>query len=161
VIIATAVLVVLAVVAAGAAHRQDPAKARGGALAGLRMLRGMLPLLVAAFFVAGMLAVALPTQLVHRFLGGASSVLDVVIGSVAGGLIPGGPYVSFPIIAAIHQAGASLAATVAMVTGWAVWNLGLLSFELALVGPRFTLIRVSATLLLPPLAGFATHLLFG
>jgi len=161
VIIATAVLVALAAVAAGAAYRQDPSKARDGTLAGLRMLWRTLPLLVAAFFVAGMLAVALPPGLVHRLLGGTSSLLDVVIGSVAGGLIPGGPYVSFPIIAAVHQAGAGLAATVAMVTGWAVWNLGLLSFELALVGPRFTLIRVASTLLLPPVAGIVTRLLFG
>lgn len=160
-IIATAVLVALAALGAGSAYRQDPHKAKRGTLGGLKMLVRMVPLLIAAFFVAAMLAVALPPQLVHRFLGGTSNLLDVVIGSVAGGLIPGGPYVSFPIFAAIHQAGASLAATVSMVTGWAVWNLGLLSFELALVGPRFTLIRVTATLLLPPLAGLGTHLLFG
>jgi uncharacterized membrane protein YraQ (UPF0718 family) len=69
--------------------------------------------------------------------------------------------VSFPIFAAIHDAGASLAATVSLVTGWAVWNVGLLSFELAIVGPRFTIVRVASTLLLPPVAGLLAHALFG
>jgi uncharacterized protein len=161
VIVATAVLVGLTLLAVAVARRQAPGRARDGALLGLSMLRGTLPLLVAAFFVAGMLAAALPPTLVHHFLGGSSNLLDVVVGSIAGALIPGGPYVSFPIIAAIHAAGASLPATVSMVTGWAVWNLGILSFELALVGPRFTVVRVSATLLLPPLAGVVTRLLFG
>jgi len=159
--IATAILAGLALLMAGFAYRQNPAKPKAGALAGLRMLWGMLPLLLAAFFVAGMLAVALPPQLVHRWLASSSGVLDVVIGSVSGALIPGGPYVSFPIIAAIHDAGASLAATVSLVTGWAVWNVGLLSFELAIVGPRFTLIRVVSTLALPPAAGLIAHALFG
>jgi uncharacterized protein len=160
-ILATAILVGLALALAAVAYRSDPAKPAAGALAGLRLLWRMLPLLVAAFFVAGMLTVALPPQLVHRWLAGTSGLLDVVIGSVAGALIPGGPYVSFPIIAAIHQAGASLAATVALITGWAVWNVGILSFELAIVGPRFTLIRVAATLVLPPAAGLLAHAIFG
>ncbi|MEJ2291871.1 MAG: permease [Deinococcales bacterium] len=160
-ILATAILVGLAAVMAIVAYRQDPARPAAGALAGLRLLWTMLPMLIAAFFVAGMLAVALPPQLVHRWLASTSGLLDVVIGSAAGALIPGGPYVSFPIIAAIHQAGASLAATVALITGWAVWNVGLLSFELAIVGPRFTLIRVAATLVLPPAAGLLVHAIFG
>ena len=160
-ILATAILVGLAAVLAIVAYRQDPARPAAGTLAGLRLLWAMLPMLIAAFFVAGMLAVALPPQLVHRWLAGSSGLLDVVIGSVSGALIPGGPYVSFPIIAAIHQAGASLAAIVALITGWAVWNVGLLSFELAIVGPRFTVIRVAVTLLLPPAAGLLAHALFG
>ena len=159
--VATAVLVGMALALAGVAYRQDPARPKVGAVAGLRMLWGTLPLLLAAFFLAGMLAVALPPDLVHRWLASSSGVLDVVIGSLAGAVIPGGPYVSFPIIAAIHQAGAGLAATVSLVTGWAVWNVGLLSFELAIVGPRFTLVRVVSTLLLPPLAGLLTHAFFG
>ena len=160
-IIATGVLVALALVMLVVARWQDPAKPRQGVMAGLRMLWAMLPMLLAAFFVAGMLAVALPPHLVHRWLASSSGLLDVVIGSVSGALIPGGPYVSFPIFAAIHRAGASLAATVSLVTGWAVWNVGLLSFELAIVGPRFTLIRVTATLLMPPVAGLLAHALFG
>lgn len=160
-IVATAVLVGLAVLMAGLAHRQDPAKPRAGTVAGLRLLWTMLPMLVAAFFVAGMLAVALPPQLVHRWLASSSGLLDVVIGSVSGALIPGGPYVSFPIFAAIYHAGAGLPAIVSLVTGWAVWNVGLLSFELAIVGPRFTVIRVASTLILPPAAGLLAHALFG
>lgn len=159
-IVATGVLVALAAIAAGLAYRVDPAKPGQGTVAGLRLLWGMVPLLLAAFFVAGMLAVALPPTLVHRWLAGTSSFVDVLLGSVAGALIPGGPYVSFPIIAAVHRAGASLAATVSLVTGWAVWNVGILSFELALVGPRFTAIRMASTLILPPLAGVLAHLLF-
>ena len=159
--IATIILAVLALLMAGLAYRQDPARPLAGTVAGLKMLWGMLPLLLAAFFVAGMLAVALPPALVHRWLASSSGLLDVVIGSVAGALIPGGPYVSFPIFAAIHDVGAGLAATVSLVTGWAVWNVGLLSFELAIVGPRFTLIRMVTTLLLPPVAGLLAHALFG
>ena len=159
--LATLILVVLAVVMAGVAYRQDRSRPLAGTVAGLKMLWGMLPLLLAAFFVAGMLAVALPPSLVHRWLASSSGLLDVVIGSLAGALIPGGPYVSFPIFAAIHDAGASLAATVSLVTGWAVWNVGLLSFELAIVGPRFTFVRVASTLVLPPVAGLLAHALFG
>jgi len=159
--VATIVLVVLALLTAALAFRQDRARPLAGTVAGLKMLWSMLPLLLAAFFVAGMLAVALPPTLVHRWLASSSGVLDVVIGSVAGAFIPGGPYAAFPIFAAIHDAGASLAATVSLVTGWAVWNVTLLGFELAIVGPRFSVVRVVSTLLLPPVAGLLVHALFG
>ncbi len=132
-----------------------------GVRTGGRMLVGMFPLLLAAFVLAGFLEVLIPPELVRTWLGDDAGWRAILMGSFAGALIPGGPYVSFPIMASVFRAGASLGTAVSFITGWALWNTGILSFELALMGPRFTLVRVVVTSIFPPLAGFLAQLLVG
>ena len=85
----------------------------------------------------------------------------VIFGTLGGPLIPAGPNVSFPIIASISGAGASLATAVAFVVGWATLGIGMIPFELALMGTRYIAVRLSLVFAIPFITGALTLLLFG
>jgi len=139
-------------------------RGQGEALTGLRgagtMLWQIIPLLVFAFIVAGMIQVLIPQPLIARWVGEASGWRGILIGSVAGGLAPGGPYVSLPIAAGLVRSGASVGTMVAFLTGWSLWAVGRLPMEVGILGWQLTLIRLASVLIFPPLAGFIAQLIF-
>ena len=55
------------------------------------------PLLVLALIVAGMVRTILPHELLAKWIGSESGVRGVFIGTLAGTVAPGGPYVSLPL----------------------------------------------------------------
>jgi uncharacterized membrane protein YraQ (UPF0718 family) len=159
-IIATVFLFVLVAALSVVAYRQDPAQAAAGWRAGLQLLLKFLPLLLVAFFLVGMLQVAVPNEFIRRWLGDQSGLTGILLGSLLGAMIPAGPYVVFPIIAGLYATGASLGTVVALIAGWTLWSSGRIPYELALVGPRFTLVRLASAAVFPPLIGLVADLLF-
>ena len=126
----------------------------------LSMTIEILPLLVCAFIVAGMIQVLLPHELLSKWIGTESGIRGILIGTVAGGFAPGGPYVSLPIAAGLLRAGAGIGTMVAFITGWSLWAVGRLPMEVGIMGWKFTLIRLSCTFFFPPIAGLIAQLLF-
>jgi uncharacterized membrane protein YraQ (UPF0718 family) len=139
-------------------------KGDGAHVQGLRQAKGMfislLPLLLLAFILAGLLQVAVPPQTIQSWLGEESGWKGIVIGTFAGSLILGGPYAAFPVISSIYELGAGLATVVAMITGWALLGLGQFIMGLAFIGFRFTMLRSLLVLIFPFLAGGICLLLF-
>ncbi len=131
-----------------------------GLRGGLRMILTVLPLLFCAFTVASMVQVMLPAESIARWIGPASGIRGILLGSVAGGLAPGGPFVSMPIAAALVGSGAGIGTVVAFMTGWSLWAITRLPIEISLLGWRLTLARFASTLIFPPIAGLIAHLLF-
>jgi uncharacterized membrane protein YraQ (UPF0718 family) len=84
-----------------------------------------------------------------------------LVGTGAGMLLPGGPYVVFPLIAALYQAGAGVGPTLAIITSWSALALLTVSFELPFLGWRFTLLRIGMGLAIPLLVGLAGTFLLG
>ena len=132
-------------------------KGQGQHLIGLKaagkMTVEILPLLIFAFIVAGMIQVLLPQELLSKWVGAESGWRGLLIGTVAGGLSPGGPYVSLPIVAGLLKAGAGVGTMVAFLTGWSLWAVARLPMEVGILGWEFTLIRVASTFIFPPIAG--------
>lgn len=126
-----------------------------------RLLVETLPLLVGAFLVAGMVQTLLPQESVARWVGADSGFRGLLIGTVAGGLAPGGPYVSLPIAAGLLRVGAGTGVMVAFLTGWSLWAVGRLPMEVGILGWRLTAIRVACTFFFPPLAGWLAGTIFG
>ena len=120
----------------------------------------ILPLLIFAFIVAGMVQVMIPKELLAKWVGTESGMRGIFVGAIAGGLAPGGPYVSLPIVAGLLKSGASVGTMVAFLTGWSLWAVGRLPMEIGILGWKFTLIRVLSTLLFPPIAGYIAQLFF-
>ena len=116
-------------------------------------------LLLAGFLLAGLVQVLLPRELILKWLGDEAGFKSILIGCVAGGLIPGAPYAVFPIIGGLYKAGAGLGAVVGFITAWSLWSVSRLPVEFALIDPRVALIRYGITFLFPPLAGFIAQLL--
>jgi len=160
-LIPTVVMGVLAVVLLLIAYW----KGRGLHVAGLKsastMTIGILPLLVFAFIVAGMIQVLVPQEVVAKWVGTESGMRGIIIGSIAGGLTPGGPYVSLPLAAGLAKSGAGIGTIVAFLTGWSLWAVARVPMEVGILGWRLTLARLVSTLVFPPLAGLIAHLIFG
>lgn len=139
-------------------------KGEGQHIVGLKLAMSMtieiLPLLLFAFMVAGMVQVLIPQVVVTKWIGTESGMRGIMIGSLAGGLTPGGPYVSLPIVAGLMRSGASLGTTVAFITGWSLLAISRLPMEVGILGWRFTLIRFASIILFPPLAGLIAEKLF-
>jgi len=159
-LIPTIVMGVLAAVLVWIAHGQGGAQYTTGLKNGFRMMLNILPLLVFAFVVAGMIQVLLPREWLGRWVGSGSGFRGILIGSIAGGLAPGGPYVSLPIAAGLLRSGASAGTMVAFLTGWSLWSVSRLPMEIGILGWRFTLVRLACTFVFPPVAGLIAQALF-
>ncbi|UCE20092.1 MAG: permease [Gemmatimonadota bacterium] len=125
-----------------------------------KMLIEILPLLFFAFIVAGMVQVLLPRDLISKWVGVESGLRGILIGTVAGGLTPGGPYVSLPVVAGFLRAGASVGTMVAFLTGWSLWAVSRLPMEFGILGWKFTLIRFACSFFFPPIAGLLAQAIF-
>jgi len=138
---------------------------RGAEAVGLRIAWKLglevLPMLIFAFIVAGLVQVLLPKALLSRWVGTESGLRGIFIGAVAGGLTPGGPYVNLPIVAGLLRSGAGVGTMVAFLTAWSLWAVGRLPMEFGILGWKFTLMRMASTFIFPPLAGLLAQLLFG
>jgi hypothetical protein len=136
----------------------------GQHIIGLRKAGNMtiqiLPLLVCAFTVAGMAQVLIRHDILAKWVGAESGIRGIMIGTVAGGFAPGGPYVSLPIAAALLRSGASVGTMVAFLTGWSLWAVGRLPMEVGIMGWKFTLVRLACTFFFPPLAGILANRFF-
>ena len=121
----------------------------------------ILPLLFFAFIVAGFVQVLLPQEMVAKWVGVESGWKGIFIGCAAGGLSPGGPFVSLPIAAGLVKAGAGVGTMVAYLTAWSLWAVSRLPMEVGVLGWKLTLIRLASTFVLPPIAGFMAQALFG
>jgi hypothetical protein len=105
-----------------------------GLLKGWDMTIQILPLLVFAFIVAGMVQILVPQELLSRWIGEESGLRGILIGCVAGGLAPGGPYVSLPVVAGLLKSGAGTGTMVAFLTAWSLWAFQRLPMELGILG---------------------------
>lgn len=120
----------------------------------LGFLAVIAPRIGAALVIAGFVQVLVPRDLVARWLGSRAGLKGIIIASVAGGLTPGGPMTSFPLLVALFASGAHRGSLVAYITGWSLLGVQrVLVWELPLMGSEFVLIRVLACLPLPILAG--------
>ena len=148
---AAAILLILAL-------RRGPNVALDGLAAAWRTLRRNLVLLILGFVLAGLVQVLIPRELITRWLGDEAGVKGILIGCVVGGLVPGAPYATFPLVASLYQAGASIGAVVGFVSAWSLWSVSRLPVEIALIDPRPALIRYGITFVVPPLAGILAEI---
>lgn len=152
-------LAAVCVLLAALAWMQDGAAlALDGVVEAARLLWTSAPQLLLAFLIAGLAQALVKEETVTRWLGRRASWRGLLLASAAGALIPGGPYVYYPMAAFLLTSGASVGVTVAFVTAKNLWSLSRLPLELALLGQELALIRFALTLVVPPLLGFAAEL---
>ena len=107
-----------------------------------------------------MAQVLLSDELIARWIGAKAGMRGILLGTFAGALAPGGPFVSLPIVAGLMRAGAGVGTMVAFLSGWSLISLNRLPMEVGILGWKFTLIRIACVILFPPLAGLIAHLFF-
>ncbi len=136
----------------------------GAHIVGLRsafkMTIEIIPLLVFAFVIAGMIQTLIPQETVASWVGEKSGFRGILIGSLAGGLTPGGPFVSLPIAAGLMRSGAGIGTMVAFLTGWSLWAVSRIPMEIGVLGWKLSAIRFASTIIFPPIAGLIAQALF-
>ena len=124
------------------------------------LLLQIIPLLIFAFIIAGMIQVLVPTEMISKWVGAESGFRGILIGTVIGGFMPGGPFISLPIAAGLLRVGASVGTMVALLTGWSLLAVTRLPLEVGIMGWQFTLIRLACTFFFPPIAGLIANRFF-
>jgi uncharacterized membrane protein YraQ (UPF0718 family) len=118
------------------------------------------PKVLAACLIAALVAVLLPRELVARRLGNESGFFALVIATVAGVVLPGGPITIFPIASAFVAAGADVGVAIAFITSWTLLGYSrALVWELPIFGVDFVIWRSIAAIPLPIVAGLIARLL--
>lgn len=129
-----------------------------GVRASGRMLVEVVPRLIVGFLMAGLFTAVVPTDLIARWMGQESGLRGILVGALAGVLTPGGPFVLFPLVAALYRQGAGAGPLAAYLTAWGLLPLHrVLVWELPFLGGAFTLARAGASLALPVVAGLLTE----
>ena len=122
----------------------------------------ILPKVMAACLIASFVAVLMPRDVVVKWVGAESGFLGLIIATLAGIVVPGGPITVFPIAAAFIAVGAGIGATIAFVTSWTLLGYGrALVWELPFFGADFVIWRSLVALPLPVVAGLLAQWLSG
>ncbi|MFC2040326.1 permease [Chloroflexota bacterium] len=158
-LVPTIIMAALAVVLTFLAYQ------KGVHLQGLKisanMLWGIIPLIVFALIIAGMLQQLIPKELISHWVGTESGFRGIIIGTFLGSITPSGPYVSMPIAAGLLRSGAGVGTMVAFLTSWSLIAVARLPLEVGIMGWKFALIRLACVFFFPPIAGFLASRLFG
>jgi uncharacterized membrane protein YraQ (UPF0718 family) len=147
-------LAVIALVAFAACARRGAGHARRAVADTGQGLVKILPIFAVALPMAAFLAELIPADAAMAWIGPESGLQGIAIASFAGGLMPGGPFVTFPLVLAFAKAGAGVPQMAALITGWSIFALHrIITWEYPVLGWRFVALRLLAALPLPILAG--------
>lgn len=114
----------------------------------------LVPRLIFALIAAGFVVQLIPAEVIGRYLGEEAGFAGILIGSLAGMLVPAGPMVSFAIASAFAVAGGSAPALVAFLTSWSIFAAHrIFVYELPLLGAPWIRLRLAAVFILPLIAG--------
>ena len=148
------VLSSLAIVFAFVAYAKDPSLPAVGARNGLALLWFIIPRLVPALILAGMIQVVIPQETVGRYFGQQSGLSAIFI-------TPGGPMVSVPLLVVLSNSGMALGPLVAYMTAWSLFGVQrIIAWEAPLMGWRFVAVRTASSLVFPIVAGWLVKIYF-
>src|SRR5437879_6400343 len=156
----TTIITVL-VVAAGAAVLVRHGGARFLAVLGsdAALFVGILPNVLAGCLIGAFLTQLTPREIVARWVGADSGLAGIVVATLVGALLPGGPITVYPVAAALLAVGADAGAAIAFVISWTLLGYSrALIWELPFFGLDFVAWRVLLACPLPILAGLLARL---
>lgn len=137
------------------ALRRGRGTVRRGLEVSLERFVAIIPRIAVALVTAGFVARLVPGEPIAALIGPESGWRGILIASLTGGFVPAGPIISFPLVVVLYKAGAGIPQLVAFLTAWSVFAFHrVLIYESTLMGWRFTAVRLTSSLVLPPLSGF-------
>jgi uncharacterized protein len=159
--ISLGILLVLVVCLGVFAFAKDRSLPLQGLYAGGQLFGSVWIELLAGFIIAGLLEVLLPPSEIIKWLGAESSTRGIFIGWLAGLLIPGGPYLLFPIAAKLWNTGAAPGMLITLITAKSLVSpIRMLTYEVPLLGWPLTLARCVPALFIPPIMGVLGQWIF-
>jgi uncharacterized membrane protein YraQ (UPF0718 family) len=132
-----------------------------GFQAGFRLLEDVwLPLLL-GFCLAGLFEVMISRDMLVKWMGKESGFQGIMLGWLVGLLIPGGPYVVFPVAAALFKEGMGVGPLLTFITAKSLLSpIRMFTWEVPFLGWAFVTARTVPSLFLPPIVGIIGQRLF-
>jgi uncharacterized protein len=157
-------LIILLVLAASAglfAFIKDRSLPLEGLYASGRLFESVWIELLLGFLIAGLFDVLISPAQITAWLGTESSMRGIFVGWMAGLVIPGGPYLLFPIAVSLWKTGVAPGALIALITAKTLVSpIRILTYEAPLLGWRLTIARCLPALFVPPIMGIIGQWLF-
>jgi uncharacterized membrane protein YraQ (UPF0718 family) len=156
------VIAILAVTAAATVYFRDgQARFLAILLEDLGLFGSMLPKVLAGCLIGAFVTLLLPRETVARWVGADSGFSGILLATVAGAILPGGPFTIYPVAAAFLAVGADVGAACAFVIAWSLLGYTrAIVWELPFFGLDFVTWRIIVSLPLPILAGIAARILW-
>jgi uncharacterized membrane protein YraQ (UPF0718 family) len=124
----------------------------------LSLFGTMLPKVAAGCLIGAFVTLLLPRETIARWVGAESGIFGILVATLAGAILPGGPFTIYPVAAAFLAAGADAGAACAFVISWTlIGYTRAIVWELPFFGLDFVAWRVLFSLPLPILAGLAAR----
>jgi uncharacterized membrane protein YraQ (UPF0718 family) len=95
-----------------------------------------------------------------NLLGKEAGLKGIALGSFLGSVVPGGPYVVFPLLGGLYRAGAGVGTVIAFVTAWALISLSRIPMEIPFLGTKIVALRLVLSLILPLVLGAVGQIIF-
>jgi uncharacterized membrane protein YraQ (UPF0718 family) len=125
----------------------------------LGIFLGVLPKMLAGCLIGGFVILLLPREIAVRWVGAESGVMGIVVASLIGVVLPGGPFTIYPIAGAFLAIGADAGAAIAFVTSWTLLGVNrAVIWELPFFGVDFVTWRILLSIPLPVFAGLLARL---
>ena len=83
-----------------------------------------------------------PAESIRSTVGASAGPTGVILAGLLGGVLPGGPYAVYPIIAGVAATGAGTASVLAMLVGYGAIGLSRVSYGLVFFRPGLVAARV-------------------
>lgn len=116
------------------------------------------PMMLVAFCAAALITRLVPQESFVHWLGKNSGWRGLGLATLAGFLTPGGPFIQFPIVAALYERGVAVGPLAAYLSAWSLLGVHrFFIFEVPLLGWKFSLCRFALSCAFPPLIGWLTH----
>lgn len=113
----------------------------------------LIPVILPAIISAGFVAQLLPSEEIGRWVGADSGFKGALIAAAFGALMPTGPMLILPVVAALLKANAGEAQMLALLNAWMMMNVQrLLLYDIPLAGVSLTVRRYSMSVISMPFA---------
>jgi uncharacterized membrane protein YraQ (UPF0718 family) len=124
----------------------------------LGLFATMLPKVLAGCLIGAFVTMLLPRETIARWVGADSGLGGLLLATIAGAVLPGGPFTIYPLAGALVAAGADAGAACAFVISWTLLGYArAIVWELPFFGLDFVTWRIIFSLPLPLLAGLAAR----
>ncbi len=155
------ILLGLTVATVAVALAREPQLVLRGLQSTGRLLGSVWMELALGFVLAGLLDVLIPPPVLSRWMGGDRLGQGILVGWAAGLVMPGGPYLVFPVAANLLRSGVAPGPLIALLTAKTLLSpIRMLTYEAPLLGWPITLARLLPGVFLPPALGWLGQWLY-
>lgn len=157
----TIIMLVAAIITLIVVYWKSPAAASEGLNATVALILEIIPRMLAAFTLAGLIQAIVPQETIVSWMGHGSGMRGLFIGMILGSVTPGGPMTHFPIVASLFKVGVGVGPLVAYLTAWSLFGLQrIIMWEIPFLGAKVVAVRVGVSFLFPFLAGWLCELVW-